>query len=131
MADNETSDAFLDALNNLPDDILRAKYGGEPLSASKPQSQKRKDHFDRSIDLHGFTCDEAIVILKNTLMRANGCKRRLLIITGKGNNSDGGHGVIREAVLEYLRGEGSVYVRECNFAASKHGGSGSIEILTK
>ena len=124
-------DFFIDALNNLPEDILAAKYDGY-IPAKRIKREVISDSpFDKTIDLHGLTKHEAIVVLRNALSSASGKRQKILIITGKGNKSQGGYGVIRAAVQNFLDKAGSLYIRDYKFASQKNGGDGAIEILTK
>ena len=131
MDESNDLDLFLDALNNMPEDILHAKYNGYVTEKGTERKKMSETHFDKTIDLHGFNKREALVVLRNTLSSSKGKRHRILVITGKGNNSDEGYGVIREAVSTYLDKAGPHYIREYKFASHKNGGDGAIEILTK
>ena len=131
MADMNDKKLFIEALNNLPDDILTAKYDGYLPRKKTQRKAAVESPFDKTIDLHGLTKPEALTVLRNTLSVAKGKRRKILVITGKGKNSEGGCGVIREAVLNFLSKAGSLFIREYKFASSKNGGDGAIEILTK
>ena len=131
MADMDDKELFINAINNLPDDILTAKYDGYRPRKKARRKDDPESPFDKTIDLHGLIKAEALTVLRNTLSIAKGKRRKILVITGKGNNSEGGCGVIREAVLNFLRKAGSIYIREYKFASGKNGGDGAIEILTK
>ena len=130
---DETNDIerFLEAIDNMPEDVMSAKYEGRAPSPRKPEKKKSSDTYDKTLDLHGKTRREAITILGTTLSRCKGKRLRLLVITGRGNNSEGGQGVLREVVLNYLQRAGSLFVREFHFAPRKKGGDGAIEILTR
>jgi len=131
MTDIRDKELFIDALKNLPSDIINAKYGGY-IHHKKEQSKTFDDSpFDKTVDLHGLTKREALVVLRNTLTSVRGKRHKILVITGRGNNSEGGHGVIREAVINFLEKAGSLFVREYRFASKKNGGDGALEILTK
>ncbi len=131
MAEKSDMDLFLEALDNLPEDIISAKFDGV-TSPCKPESKHSAcSAFDATVDLHGYTKTEALIALRALLTRTKGKKRRLLVITGKGLNSEDGRGVVREAVYAYLQSAGSLFVREFGFASPKNGGDGAIEILTK
>ena len=131
MADKSDKELFIDALNNLPSDILSAKYDGYiPRKEAQPKAVSESP-FDKTIDLHGLTKREALVVLRNTLTSASGKRHKILVITGRGNNSEGGHGVIRKAVINFLEKTGSLFVREYRFASQKNGGDGALEIVTK
>ena len=122
---------FFDAINNLPDDILPAKYDGY-LPRKRMRSKNIPDsQFDKTIDLHGLTRAEALAVLRNALSIAKGKRRKILVITGKGKRSEGGRGVIRESVLNFLDKAGSLNIREYKIASGRDGGDGAIEIVTK
>ncbi|MFC1692800.1 Smr/MutS family protein [Candidatus Latescibacterota bacterium] len=131
MNNTNDRDIFFDALNNLPEDILSAKYNGCDTEKKNLSKKIRKNRFHETIDLHGLTKAEALNVLRNALIMARGKNQRILVITGKGNNSDGGYGVLRETVWNFLQKAGSLYVREFDFASRQNGGDGAIEILTK
>ena len=122
---------FEEALETLPDDLMRAKYGGNPPESgtSRGKTAHPSSHH-KTIDLHGRTRAEALIILRKELMVAKGSGGRLLVITGRGNRS-GGRPVIRDAVVAYLEKAGSVYVRDFGFAAPENGGDGAIDILMR
>ena len=131
MTNINDKDLFIDALNNLPEDILSAKFNGY-IPAKKIRREAKPDSpFDKTIDLHGLTKHEAIVVLRTALSSASGKRQKILIITGKGNKSQGGYGVISAAVKNFLDKAGSLYIRDYKFASQKNGGDGAIEILTK
>jgi len=123
--------AFLDALDSLPDDLLEAKYEGFKPSQRKRQRKVVDTTFDRTIDLHGLTRREALLVLTDALQEAKGKSLRLLVITGRGNNSAGNRGVIRHAVKTYLVKAGALYIRDFRQASLKNGGDGAFEILTR
>jgi DNA-nicking Smr family endonuclease len=127
MNDSER-ELFLKALDDLPKDIQNAKYGTNP--GTEKQTRPRAVH-DLTVDLHGFTRDRALVRLRGVLSRAKGKHLRILIITGRGNNSEGGVGILSKAVEEFLQKSGSPFVREYGRAAPEFGGDGAFDILTK
>ncbi|MDP2984388.1 MAG: Smr/MutS family protein [Candidatus Latescibacter sp.] len=127
MNDSER-ELFLKALDNLPQDIQSAKYGSDP-GAEKP-TRPRAVH-DLTVDLHGYTKDRALARVRSVLSRAKGKRLRILIITGRGNNSEGGVGILRKAVEDFLQKAGAPFVREYGPAAPEFGGDGAFDILTK
>jgi len=131
MDDTHDMDIFLEALDNLPDDVIRAKYDGHVPHKTGQRNVNYRSAYDETLDLHGLTRREALSDLRNTLTVSKGKRLRLLVITGRGNNSEGGYGVLRKAVLDYLDKAGSLYVRDYGFASAKNGGDGAIEIITK
>jgi len=131
MTKKDEIDLFIEAINNLPDDVIRAKFEGR-IPGRKARSKNPPDTpFDKTVDLHGLTRKEALRVLQVTLTSARGKRLRILVITGKGKNSGDGRGVIREAVKDYLEKAGSLFVREFKPASRKNGGDGAFEILTK
>ena len=120
---------FLEAINNMPDDIHSAKFDGG-VREKKTNSSKSKKIFDETIDLHGMSKGEALDTIKKILTRTRGTGKKILVITGRGNNSEDGFGVLRDAVRRYLNGEGSKYIREYCQAPPKHGGDGALIVLT-
>jgi DNA-nicking Smr family endonuclease len=119
---------FLKALDNLPKDIQSAKYGSLPDTV-KP-TRPRAVH-DLTVDLHGYTKDRALFRLRIVLNRAKGKGLRILVITGRGNNSEGGVSILRQAVENYLQKAGSPFVREYGPATPEFGGDGAFDIRTK
>lgn len=125
--DKKDRELFLKALDNLPEDLVHAKFDGAP-ARRPPKRSKPKAVHDIVVDLHGFTRADALARLRNVLERARGKQRRILVITGRGNNSEDGVGVLREAVARFLETEGSCYVREYGPAAPEFGGAGAFDI---
>ena len=123
---------FEEAIESLPDDIMRAKYEGQPHQSSKKSGGRQSGQVhDATIDLHGFTRAEALVHLRKALIAAKGTGKRLLVITGRGNRSSEGIPVIRDTVIAYLEKAGSLYVRDFRFATPEHGGDGAIDIRVR
>lgn len=122
---------FIDAINNLPDDIIRVKYDGHEPENKRRRKVTSVTLYDRTVDLHGFSRRSALSELRKVLSDSRGKRLKILVITGKGNNSCDGYGVIRNAVLRFLEKAGSLYVRDYGFASKKNGGDGAIEIFTK
>jgi DNA-nicking Smr family endonuclease len=128
--DEKDREFFLKALDNLPKDVQSAKYGGLPDQPKKEPTRPKTVH-DTVIDLHGVTRAEALARLRTALKRARGKNRRILVITGKGNNSEEGRGVLREAVARFLETAGAAYIREYGYASPEFGGRGAFDIKTK
>ena len=121
---------FIDALDNLPKDIHLAKFGGDIPREPQKKRTKRKQ-YDKTIDLHGLTKHEALLVLHTALRSSKGKYQKLLIITGKGTHSHDGQGIIREAVRSFLTKAGSMYIREFQYAERSNGGDGAFEVITK
>jgi DNA-nicking Smr family endonuclease len=83
-----------------------------------------------TIDLHGSSANEAAVRLQRFIdSRANVAPQCLLVITGRGSHSPGGHSVIREQTLEQLRRHFTVQAYACSRPAD--GGSGAFYVLVR
>lgn len=125
---------FLRAIDDIPEDVLSAKYGAvseRPKRRARGTVRPAGSGFDRTIDLHGLTRREALAQVKSLIRAVAGSRKRILVITGRGNNSDGNIAVIRDAVCRYLSGEGKGRIEDFCFAAQKDGGDGAIEIVTR
>jgi len=131
MTEKDEMNLFIEAINNLPDDVIRAKFEGRTPERKARVKKPLDTPFDKTVDLHGLTRKEALRVLRATLTSARGKRLRILVITGKGRNSEDGRGVVREAVRDYLEKAGSFFVREFKPASRKNGGDGAFEILTK
>ena len=120
---------FLEAINKIPDDPYSAKFDGFETEEKQRQT-KPKNTFDMTVDLHGFKKHEAIHKLKMILSKSGNSGQRILVITGRGNNSEDGIGVIRDAIRNYLECSGKKYIRSYYAAPPKYGGDGAIIIVT-
>ncbi len=128
--DKNDRDLFLEALEQLPKDVLHAKFDGGP-ECPKPKRDHPKSVHDMVIDFHGSTRIQALTRLRAVLEHAKGKKYHILVITGRGNNSEEGYSVLREAVARFLDTAGAPYIREYAYASPEFGGDGAFEILTK
>jgi DNA-nicking Smr family endonuclease len=127
---DDDRELFRKALDNLPSDIGKAKFGGALRPRKQRDSRPIAAH-DAVLDLHGMTRTAAVARLNAVLERANGKRRRILVITGRGNRSEDGVGVLREAVARYLETTGAHFVREYGSAAPEFGGEGAFDIVTR
>ena len=123
-------DCFLEALDNLPDNIIAAKFDGA-TPPKKHSGKRKKSAFDDTIDLHGMTSDQALTVLEYALKRHCGYGRKLLVITGRGNNSENGVAIIRNSVERFLANNSCCLVREYHQASSRYGGDGAFVVLCK
>jgi DNA-nicking Smr family endonuclease len=119
---------FLKAIDNLPKDIQSAKYDSSPQV--EKTTHPRAVH-DITIDLHGCTREQALSRLRSILTGSKGKHLRILLITGRGNNSEGGIGILKKTVEDFLLKSGSPFVREWGPASPEYGGGGAFEIMTK
>ena len=123
-------DCFLEALDNLPDDITAVKFDGMPQPKQRP-GKRRKPPFDDTIDLHGMTSDQALMVLEYALRRHRDYGRTLLVITGRGNNSEDGIAIIRERVERFLAKNSGRLVCEYHHASCRYGGDGAFVVLCR
>ena len=83
-----------------------------------------------SLDLHGYTVDEALGELETYLKRAKARNlRKVLIIHGKGNHSEDGESVLRREVRRYLRD--SPLCGECGVPQPALGGEGAMWVILR
>ncbi len=87
---------------------------------------------DGTLDLHGYTQDRARHALADYLADAQAAgKRCILIVTGKGDITQGG-GVIRTQTPRWLNApENRARVLAFDYAQPKHGGLGAIYVLLR
>ena len=104
---------FLRALDEIPDDVLSVKYDSNSRNVRQKRRSQRKGRtgYDLTIDLHGFTGDAALERVKGILRDAKGRRMKILVITGRGNNSEGNVPVIRDTICQYLAGAGNLLSR--------------------
>jgi len=89
-----------------------------------------KEGIDARLDLHGLTQNEAHAALLRFLRSASARGARLvLVITGKGQRSDGEGGVLRRQVPHWLKlAEFRSYVIGFEPAHAAHGGEGALYV---
>lgn len=111
------------------DEIMKEKGEKE----KKPQftiSKLRTMLPQATLDLHGYTLDEADKAVKEFLEECQkNHLRKISIITGKGLHSEDGVGVLKDAVTKILND--SDIVSEKNSAPLSAGGSGALWIILK
>ena len=86
------------------------------------------------LDLHGMTRDEALDAAERFVQRSRaGGLRAVLIIHGRGLNSDGGDPVLRPAVLAWLGGAAATRAGVMAFAPApqRAGGPGATVVLLR
>lgn len=85
---------------------------------------------DLELDLHGLTHDEAMKTLSGELESARRKKRKtLLIITGRGLNSEQPGGILRKAVWNWLEGRKTEENLSFRWAPPYLGGQGAIIVF--
>ncbi len=85
----------------------------------------------QTVDLHGFNRDDAHRRLCNAVTRAESAGIRcLLVVHGKGQRSEGGHAVLRQALEHWIEQPPlSRWVTGCCLAQPRDGGGGASYLL--
>lgn len=89
--------------------------------------------FRRHLDLHGMNREEAHSELKRFILAARRDDERcVLVVTGRGNSSPGGLGVLREALPRWL-GRAPIAAHVLAFTSAKRGdgGPGAFYVLLR
>lgn len=126
-----------DTLPGLPERLARL-----PLQMDKKTNtrlKRGKVDPEARIDLHGMTLAQAQPALAGFILRAQSQGKRLvLVITGKGKNTDTGgpiparHGVLRHAVPQWLgMAPLSGLVLQITQAHVRHGGGGAYYVYLR
>ncbi len=126
------SDDMKDWLEMYPPDRKmkdRKEIPDRIITHTRKKELNRMDP-QESLDLHGWTGNEAVRELENFLKRSKrrGLKK-VIVVHGKGLHSPGGNSVLRPLVKQYL--EKSPLVRDYGRAKSHSGGSGATWILLR
>ena len=121
-------DIFLNALNNMPEDIHSAKFNGSDTENHPACAQNSV--FDITIDLTGMKQVEALHTLENVLKKAQGKGQHILVLTGPGTVNDHDTDSVRDAVRYYCDREGSKYIRAFRTAPDEQGGEGTFILIT-
>jgi DNA-nicking Smr family endonuclease len=91
----------------------------------KLKYNKYPNRIDASLDLHGYTLDEAEVALRQFLTQAKSQNyRQIRVITGKGINSPDGRARLKPWLEGYLRAMGYSFMS----AKVNEGGEGATDI---
>lgn len=107
-----------------PDDILA--YAKTGLSATQYQRLKKGQYpIDASIDLHGYTLDQALLALESFFDIAYNMRYKCLrIIHGKGSDNKP---LLKNAVLAFLEAQSTILA--FHSAPPKMGGAGVLLVL--
>lgn len=115
-------------LDRRDDEVRGWRVGGSP-SAADALARKGVTP-EATLDLHGFRADEAETRVTR-FVRAQHRRgaRRLCLVHGKGNHSEGGVGVLRDVVVHALTEGGAAPVVHAFATASSHlGGTGALVV---
>lgn len=116
--------------------------GGESMLTHTPKDREdverqsenistlRLMRVEATLDLHGYTRLEAkeaaTLFLKEEYSKG---RKKVEIVTGKGIHSADGVSVVKESVIEAIKGLN--IVREYYFPRERYGGSGTIHVIFK
>ncbi|MDR2777316.1 MAG: Smr/MutS family protein [Rickettsiales bacterium] len=117
-------------------DSVQALEKGRSLGIDRGTNRKLragKMKIDLEVDFHGLTLDRALDLLTESLGRAYDAGLRcILVVTGKGNNTESGRTTIKSQIGEWLKIPTlSSKIIEYVDATPKHGGRGALYILLK
>ena len=126
--DKKDWDKFINSNEKLPDKDFR--------------NIEKKNKKTRSIDLHGFTLDEANKTIENFINKAFSEKiNKLIIVTGKGLHSENEKdpyvskdlGILKYSVPEFISNNASLMsmINEITDAKIEDGGAGAFYIYLK
>ncbi|MDR1243058.1 MAG: Smr/MutS family protein [Deltaproteobacteria bacterium] len=105
--------------------------GFDPLVATKLRAGQYSP--EATVDLHGQNAEQARETLINFIHQAyNKSQRFLIVVTGRGKNSPGGLGILRQNLREWLTQNPlkRVVLAFCS-ARAKDGGTGAVYILLR
>ena len=132
--------------NNISDKDKKDWYkfinSTEKLPNKDFKSQKNKNLKIRSIDLHGYTLDEANKTIENFINKAFSENiNKLIIVTGKGLHSENEKdpyvskdlGILKYSVPEFINNNASLMkmINEITDAKIEDGGGGAFYIFLK
>ncbi len=105
--------------------------GGNPLQVESQQRRVlRRMTPQERLDLHGLTVDEARRRADEFLRAAQAMVLiKVLIIHGKGNHSEGGQGVLRRSIRDYLASH--PLAGETGIPDRSQGGEGAVWVVLR
>ena len=114
----------------------------EKLPNKDLERQKKKNLKVRSIDLHGYTLDEANKTIENFINKAFSENiNKLIIVTGKGLHSENEKdpyvskelGILKYSIPEFINNNASLMkmINEITDAKIEDGGSGAFYVFLK
>lgn len=137
LFDTEDRRLFLETIGRLKMDVTFSDQipgvGDKSQAAPGRMRQLKRGaiRIDYELDLHGLTRDEAVAALAPFI---EGAHRRgqqaVLVITGKGNNSDG-EPVLQRVTSSWLRDKGRTMVAEFAPAPRELGGEGALVVFLR
>ena len=111
------------------DEVLRDKNSDGDSKPVRETKRLRAKKPDSILDIHGQSREEATLSLDRFFLEAkNMSYKKLLIIHGKGNHSEG-DAVLKKMVREYI--ERCPIAGESGFEKSSNGGTGATWVLLK
>jgi len=126
-------DAYEEVMNRwLEENPSPLKDADRSFRGKKSPSRKtiRRMAPQDTLDLHGYTVDEALKELDEFLLRSRrrGLKK-VLVIHGKGNHSDSGESILRKKVRRHIAD--SPVCGEHGVPQSGMGGEGAVWIILR
>ena len=131
FGESENTSSIADVLSDHFPEETREEYLSNGISrATIRKLRKGTWPIQDRLDLHGLTSDGARIVLQQFLHDATQRQYRcILVVHGKGLNSQGGEAVLRKLVRHWLMQHTDV-LGFCD-AAPKEGGSGAVLVLLK
>lgn len=125
---SEEDERILENLMATLEDIPAKPEDPQPSTfekSTKPRKLSREP--DATLDLHGKTREEAIMMVQNFISISHQQRlRAVLIITGKGYRSGREGPVLNQAVRAWLKKNGTALVQSVFAAPPQHGGTGAL-----
>ena len=125
---SEIESALNQHWRDFPEQVHIQRHGMDNRTFAKLRAGQWRP--TATLDLHGLHVDQAIQAVDHclaTLPREE--QDVLLIITGKGNHSASGKGIIKQAVANWLNQHERVLA--VSSASQRDGGTGALYVLTK
>ncbi len=130
----DDDDFLQEVMRSLPVHIKDEEEWTEPVEHVHKKEKQYKRHPTRqapddTLDLHGKTREEAIMMVQNFVMTAYHQRfRTLLIITGKGKHSGKEGPILNQVVKNWLQKNGTRYIKNFGPAPGEYGGAGALWI---
>nr|WP_243435739.1 Smr/MutS family protein [Acanthopleuribacter pedis] len=117
--------------NTVPDKDKVVRSHNNPIRYVK-QPKKGAVETGQVLDLHGLRLQPALTKLQQFVIKAfTQGDQVVMVVTGKGNHSKGGVGVIRREVEHWIVTHGRRFVRAYSEAPRAYGGRGAFLIYLR
>jgi DNA-nicking Smr family endonuclease len=112
----QDDELFLNALDNMDDDLLGDKFAADEIDGKQNLSKKNKKGLQtKSIDLHGLTVDEAVRKIDQLIDSITAEKQGLVlikVITGKGRHSGSAGPVLAKEIHYHVKNKYFQYIEQ-------------------